>query len=371
MKIKEFGEYYSVDSDKRHPNSLELLESNDILSASTLNRPLLNLYEDLKDEHIAFQNIIKLLLQDKKTGYIDGVLEGFKANNVALFEAKNEKNEDSYFIRIPTGCLVLNNDSLVTSDINNISVYVNSPKTSLFDRQVAEHFGIDLNDRANSVNTTYEINNGLLKYNCKITQSKITTNEENGNNIVKVEPEEITYGEKETIKYGYELVNKIASGIGGSYYNKTFDYALEEIIEIGTDISKISKIYVYFNNKNTYNSSDNSIINYSKSHNFFLSNDNTNTNDILVFEITFNSDGIDVSNKLSSIDLNFLELKKILINNEMILDYNSKVKVKNDISISDLISFYFSNSIPIAKFKNIEFENCVNFCEKNALLGLI
>jgi len=370
MKIKEFGEYYSVDSNKRHPNSLELLESNDILSASTLNRPLLNLYEDLKDEHIAFQNIIKLLLQDKKTGYINGVLEGFNSRNVALFNAKNEKNENSYFIRIPTGCLVLNNDSLVTSDINNISVYVNSPKTSLFDRQVAEHFGIDLNDRANSVNTTYEINNDLLKYTCKITQNKITTNEENGNNIVKVEPEEITYGENETIKYGYELVNKIASGIGGSYYNEIFDYALEEIIEIGNKIPT-NNIYVYFNNKNTYDSNDNTIINYSKSHNFFLDDNDQNTNGILVFEIDFNSDGIAVENKLSPIDLNFLELKKILINNEMILDYNSKVKVKNDTSISDLISFDFSNSIPIAKFKNIEFEDCVNFCEKDALIGLI
>lgn len=395
MIIKGYGDstenifdYTSADGNmfykKIYQKSLDLLKSNDVSSANTLNRSIQSLYEYVKNNDKAFQSFSKLVLQDKKSGYISNVLEGFEKENLKVIVSPFDNNKK--YIRIPSGALIINkkadtldenddfNDREISTD-ENVSVYINSPNVSVFEREIAKHFGIDLNEGSNLVNVDYEIKNSKIFYKYKITtlRKEIETKDINGQEYNFPKISEKTIDEKirttvngvdvitgsEELNNTWQIVKSVNSKIIRGFKRKDNNYSLEELIPLPAETNK-KYAYIFFNTNigktnEEYYSEDDTY--YSHSGKFCLhltdqeelqviTQNNTITYPLKkygmpIYRITIadlpssfnnlnaNVDQVSTISYLKSIDRNLLELRK--------LDVNYKARFFNSIEALDNI----------------------------------
>jgi len=369
-----------------HNKNLDLLESDDVSSANTLNRSTKMLYEDEKNNYLAFQNLTKLLLQDKKNCYINGIFEGFGKENLKII--KSPFSNDRKYLRIPTGALVINkavNDIHISgvddfenrkiSTDDNVSIYINSPNVSVFERELAKHFGIDLNEGSNSVEVGYEFKNSKIYYNYKLSilRNELETVKVDGEDVVYPKITEKIIDEKirETDSDGNEVitgaeelnnVSQIVKSVNSKIlksYKKTDDfYSLEEVIPLKILANK-QYAYVFFNtnigktNEEYYTEEDTY---YSHSGKFCLHLTNESALDETSSELTkyglllykIHLEGLPsisdttysidipvekVTEFLNPIDRNLLELRKLNVNYETKLF--GKIELLNDIKLTN------------------------------------
>lgn len=138
-------------------NSIELFKNTDVLSARTLNRPVINLFDNQEENY----NLVKSLLKSVY-GNFDGIVP----------EVYEEFSEDGFkygiiggneFLRIPTGLLFTCKE--------NDSYFLNNPKISLFERQLAYLINFDLNDQNNDIKLNCEFVDKSPRYSITITNN--------------------------------------------------------------------------------------------------------------------------------------------------------------------------------------------------------
>lgn len=349
MKIKRYGDFCEEMNEtnneffSENSNSLELFKYNDISSSNTFNRPILNLQSEIEENHKALQEISKVFLQDKKTGYISDALEGLSAENIKLITYNNKT-----YVRIPTGVLLINekkpgvdiyadgNDDFKDRRLgenNDINIYVNSPNINLFERQIADHFNIDLNMPGNNVSVNYKINNKRkIQYTYKITTKEVEMTESVPNVLEKTyTSEDANYG---VFDNTFELIKHLKSRLNNRYFKNDNNYSLEELIEIPNNASNI---YVFFRTKIR----NNEICKYSSSGNFgvYVSDSDTSEADVSNYGILLfkKTDGENFENVITEIDRNLLELRKLDVNN--VLKLNNKIKIEKNSGIVTLSKF--------------------------------
>ena len=170
MKNKYFGNilYENLgDKIRNTGNWTEFYKASDKFSARTLNRPIRANYEDLESIYETLQNICKTLYGQKENGILPDVYE--EMNSETLTEGHFFKKEET-FIRIPTGAFFAklddeqakyyktsyeesnqySRDFYIDND-RNAALIFNRPNIELFERQLAEHFNIDLNDQDENI----------------------------------------------------------------------------------------------------------------------------------------------------------------------------------------------------------------------------
>lgn len=131
-------------------NSLEAIDSQDILSARAINRPILNLFYD--EKNIGY--IFKLLLDKvfpNVSGIVPNAYEQFSTEGLRIFKLNNFQ-----YLRIPTGIV-----------INNGDYFINQPEFEIAERKFAQLLGLDLNDQYNNLRI-FESEEGyyiLISYN--------------------------------------------------------------------------------------------------------------------------------------------------------------------------------------------------------------
>ena len=178
-------------------NSSEFLSYVDVASARTLNRPARNLYENQEEIYNLIQSLLKSVYGNF-IGIVPNIYEGFSKDRFKYSEMAGNK-----FLRLPTGILYLRKDIQndhsyyipgeeqyqddITPDLliedKNYSV-VNQPNVNMFERQLAELIGLDLNDQANDIKVNCEFVDNIPHYSIKITTN--TSDEENPQKVVEL-----------------------------------------------------------------------------------------------------------------------------------------------------------------------------------------
>ena len=153
-------------------NVEEFYTPRDKFSARTLNRPLLENFEDTESIYELVQTMMKTLYGQNEVGIIPDIFEELNPDKLAI--GKFIDNSRRY-VRIPTGAFLAkltdaqknyyaytltednqySRDFFVDNDRNAITIF-NKPNTDLFERQLAEHFNINLNDQDNDIRLYYQ-----------------------------------------------------------------------------------------------------------------------------------------------------------------------------------------------------------------------
>lgn len=184
MKYASFGDNSKVLKDGTFEtpknNSAEFLETNDILSARTLNRPIRNLQEDNEEQYTLIQTLLKSVYGNF-SGIVPNVFEDF--SNFSYHTIGTQT-----YLRVPTGLLFGRGsweedhsyyikgeenyqDDLISSllqEDGSCSLFV-KPNTSLFERNLAELISLDLNDEDNDIKLNYILVNKEIRYTLDIT----------------------------------------------------------------------------------------------------------------------------------------------------------------------------------------------------------
>ena len=306
-----------VNSDKLSGDLSEFYSPEDKFSARNLNRPIFENFEDVESIYELMQNVCKTLYGQKNNGILPDIFEEMDSSNLKIGRYLNKTKR---YIRIPTGAFFAkltdkqaeyykytktednqySRDFYIDND-HNAAVIFNRPNIELFERQLAEHFNINLNDQDNNIKLNYyfdEDNVNELNFDSERAESIIMEN-----NTVK-------YNRKRRIKYYIEVsktnynYEKLDSGItsiisepaterlprlklqdptscfdlitafGNTYKNylsKIDDYfSLEEVIEIPTSLNDKKNSYIIFFDPNTLEAKTNENIIYSFSKRFGL-----------------------------------------------------------------------------------------------------
>lgn len=250
----------------------EFYNPSDILSYSTLNRAIEGIFEDNENSYEILQNVVKALWGQKETGVIPDIFEEFNSSNLVC----GAMPSGAYYIRVPTGAFIAkipdkyyNNykyryeesaqydrDFFIDSDHNSITIF-NRPNINLFERQLADHFNINLNDEDNRIKVDYTIENttvdapdtlseeeNILQYNkdrynktrtIHYSVSTTTTKYEyktvqSGGTAIETTPETKTYN-----NIGDDIFTVVQSmnvNLGNYLMKKDDLFSLEEIIPI-------------------------------------------------------------------------------------------------------------------------------------------
>lgn len=153
----------------------ELLSSRDNVSARSVNRPLINILENQESNYNLIQTLLKTVYGNSN-GIVPDVLESFAPESFEIGSFKNDAN--NYFIRIPTGMMLLsklvsedytdNNsnpflkkgdykykDNVHSGDFlgDNLHSFVieNKPEINLYERELANLINLDLTDLTNDL----------------------------------------------------------------------------------------------------------------------------------------------------------------------------------------------------------------------------
>ena len=153
----------------------ELLSAKDNVSARSVNRPIINILENQESNYNLIQTLLKTVYGNTN-GIVPDVLENFAAETFEIGSFKN--NSQNYFIRIPTGMMLLsklaeedysNNNSnpfLKKGDYNykdnihkdcflndkfNSFLIENKPEINLYERELANLINLDLTDLTNDL----------------------------------------------------------------------------------------------------------------------------------------------------------------------------------------------------------------------------
>lgn len=153
----------------------ELLSAKDNVSARSVNRPIINILENQESSYNLIQTLLKTVYGNTN-GIVPDVLENFAPETFEIGSFKNDSQ--NYFIRIPTGMMLLsklvkedysNNNSnpfLKKGDYNykdNIHkdcflndklhsfLIENKPEINLYERELANLINLDLTDLTNDL----------------------------------------------------------------------------------------------------------------------------------------------------------------------------------------------------------------------------
>ena len=207
MKYKSYE-----DSNEEYASGLntELLGPDDIISARSLNRPIINIEENQEEENYLIQTLLKSVYGNS-SGIVPDVLEEFEPETFTIGSFKNDTS--NYFLRIPTGLMMINspygdsagNNSgnpfakIGENDYNDNShrtnylhdeafsyAIENKPNISLYERQLANLINLDLTDSSNDIKVTQKLiplayKVALVKYNGGKTSSSTQDYDSLGN----------------------------------------------------------------------------------------------------------------------------------------------------------------------------------------------
>ena len=169
MKNTTYGD--EINQTQVNTSALELLTSEDKVSANSINRPLQNIFEDEEASYLLLQNLIKNIYGNKD-GSLPNILEEFKEPRLII-------DQNNTFIRIPFGVLNIKQktdkdngmsyglaysgeedpDSIAKKITNHKFIndgydsytIINKPKLGLAKRQMADFINLDINDLDNDI----------------------------------------------------------------------------------------------------------------------------------------------------------------------------------------------------------------------------
>ena len=230
-------------------DNMELYSKNDIISDRTLNRPLLQ----LENEFEKHRTEAAAVLRNFTNG--EGIIKGYYENlNISKLKAGKLIKNNKMFLRIPLGVFnyKFNND---------YKIYFNYPKVEIFERQLADHFNIDLHDQDGSLFVDCKTVDGETKYTVNISNTVYDYGEtETSATYISNSVETI----KLPITDYYHDIFEIISGMKTKYESfltKRDDlFSLEELIELKIDWAGSDEYIVFFN---PYNSITESYIDFS------------------------------------------------------------------------------------------------------------
>ncbi len=168
--------------------NLELIGADDVISARTTNRPIVNLYENQETNYNLIQTLLKTIYGNVN-GIIPDVLESFAPEDFAVGSFKNDTGK--YFLRIPTGMALfrsdLDNSKITKTDGNPFSkkgeynykdqihksnfmqddlrtyAIESKPELNLYERELAKLIDLDLTDSTNDIKIYCDINKFTYK----------------------------------------------------------------------------------------------------------------------------------------------------------------------------------------------------------------
>jgi len=173
MKNITYGNALDLEDENRLTgNNTEFYKANDIFSKRVINRGLISSYEDAENVYGILQNICKTLYGQLRTGILPDVYEEMNADDIKAGYFFDEKTT---FVRVPTGAFYAqlddeqasyyassyeesnqySRDFFIDND-RNAAIIVNRPNLELFERQLADHFNMDLHDQDTEVNVYCE-----------------------------------------------------------------------------------------------------------------------------------------------------------------------------------------------------------------------
>lgn len=395
MKNKYFGDsldYFEKNTTNEKyisGNNLELLKANDILSARTINRPTRQILEDSENSYQIIQNMLKTLYGQTKdetkedVKIIPDIYE--EMNEKAIAVGRFNTDTEDWYLRIPTGAFIAKlPDKLANvykytfdednqysrdfyiSDDRDSAIIFNRPNIELFERQLASHFNINLNDQNNDIRVFVEnYTDTISDINAETESDQIKKSANLSKRIQKIryyaEIDNTTYDYKNGITVG---VNTTRIPINGSYCNNIFQltnsifehyknyltntdsyYSLEEVINISDCSSGDYSIYY-----NPTLETNNSYL-YSKTNRFVIIKDSDLNNlDNLIklfsFSLSRQEDTVDNDNRFiirdqkayfKKIDRTKLTIKNIELTNTINKIVFENVNKNYNISNSHLL----------------------------------
>lgn len=340
-------------------NSVNFFESTDILSARTLNRPLISLYENDRDNFELLQSMAKTIVGSKEgIKYLAGTLEDFNINNLVVEEYNNKK-----YLRIPTGLLIFCRNTEAEYTLKLVV-----PQVDTFERQIAKCIGLDLNEANNDIEVSYKLvndeNDGKkLQYSCKITSLKRikenSTETERFDTVVEDfdyvfegndEDEYLSKTKRENIPNTPLGLVKLIKDNFNETKTKAINIEAKEINDNGNILvenltATPSKFYInvdfdFTNYIDVTNKSGNFYVYYDFTENKFKIASQRPSSPI--FSFTMDSYGA-LSNKkleIESLDNSTLELDNLIVNNKLeaynkIILKDGKTNPSNSIEIND------------------------------------
>ena len=306
-----------INSDKLSGDLSEFYSPEDKFSARNLNRPIFENFEDVESIYELMQNVCKTLYGQKNNGILPDVFEEMDSSNLKIGRYLNKTKR---YIRIPTGAFFAkltdkqaeyykytktednqySRDFYIDND-HNAAVIFNRPNIELFERQLAEHFNINLNDQDNNIKLNYyfdedvvnELNFDNDNKRAESVIMKNNTDKYNRKRRIKyyIEVSKTNYTYKQTDS-GITSITSIPAterlprlksqdptscfdlitAFGNTYKNylsKIDDYfSLEEVIEIPTSLNDSRNSYIIFFDPNTLEAKTNENIIYSFSKRF-------------------------------------------------------------------------------------------------------
>jgi len=168
MKTVSYGN--EIDNAEIATSNLELLVSDDKISANSINRTIQNIYEDEEYSYILLQNIVKNIY-GRENGVLPNILEEFK--NVRLLESGTGKQ----YLRIPFGAINLSqphhkdngmshglsysgeegtdekkivNTEFLDDGFDTYTI-INKPRLGIAKRQIADFINLDIADLDNNI----------------------------------------------------------------------------------------------------------------------------------------------------------------------------------------------------------------------------
>lgn len=382
MKKKTFGniihepiltEDNNQNDNRFRKNGMEFLTPDDRQAARDINRPIIQLYEDVEKNYDILQTISKMVLMDKTTGIIPGILEEFNVDNLIV---SSFYNSNDYYLRIPTGAFIINrrrNPDLVTpttafdiydtsiannsankalrnatkltvlwpsreetldfdatnyvSRDNNSAFVINKPKVELFERELADHYCIDLAEQDNDISIDYSVSSKKINYTCSVVRNVV--------NDDSLTTKKYTLDTNSNV---FDITNNFYKTIGNNYMSKDGYYSLEELIPIK---NLTNGNYTIFFRAGDYSTTAKAVYSISGDYgicettNFSKLNAYTN---VELFKITLKNNAITKKTLcLSNIDRSKLELKNLDIRNNYITVGGKAWHLCSDNQIKDLI----------------------------------
>lgn len=299
-----------TNSDKLSGDILEFYSPEDKFSARNLNRPIFENFEDVENIYELMQNVCKTLYGQKNNGILPDVFEEMNPNNLQIGRYLNKTKR---YIRIPTGAFFAkltdkqaeyykytktednqySRDFYIDND-HNAAVIFNRPNVELFERQLAEHFNINLNDQDNNIKLNYYFDEDVvneLNFNSERAESVIMKNNTDKYNrkrrikyYIEVSKTNYNYQKTDagrTVITSVPIVERLPklksqdptscfnliTVFGNTYKNylsKIDDYfSLEEVIEIPVSLEDTNNNYIIFFDPNTLEAKTNENIIYS------------------------------------------------------------------------------------------------------------
>ena len=246
-------------------NNTEFFNSIDILSARTLNRPLLQMFdtEEALSEYLS--STIKTLYHKKGNCIIPGYLEDF--NNFKIGKINNKN-----YLRVPTGALL----------INEKPVFI-KPNCEAFERALAAAYGFNLHEYSNNINVSYELKDGVLEYTVTVTYLNFDN----------------YFTDTITGRDVFEVLE--------NFDNKFNKFKLQDVYIDNNSLELLLLIPERFDNQNF-----NLYYNENHSNKFWL-NDAHNSDDVCLCNVS--SDRV-ITKELDTLDLNEIEFDNLHINDD-------------------------------------------------------